>query len=73
MSMLIHLFCPLLLLLLLPSGPEVYANTNAPPAVASSAIIYAMRCLVKRDIPLNQVHGSAAQSDGSCSIQAGRW
>jgi hypothetical protein len=36
------------------AGPEVYANHNAPPAVAYSAIIYALRCLVKRDIPLNQ-------------------
>ncbi|KAJ9523185.1 hypothetical protein QJQ45_024077, partial [Haematococcus lacustris] len=36
------------------TGHEVYANHNAPPAVAYSAIIYALRCLVKRDIPLNQ-------------------
>ncbi len=33
----------------------MYANTNAPPAVAASAILYVLRCLVKRDIPLNQV------------------
>ncbi len=32
----------------------MYGNTNAPPAVAYSAIIYALRCLVRRDIPLNQ-------------------
>ena len=34
--------------------PEVYGNINAPPAVTYSAIIYTLRCLVKRDIPLNQ-------------------
>jgi N-methylhydantoinase B/oxoprolinase/acetone carboxylase alpha subunit len=32
----------------------VYGNLNAPPAVAYSAIIYSLRCLVTRDIPLNQ-------------------
>ena len=37
------------------TGPEVYGNTNAPPAVTYSAIIYALRCMVKQDIPLNQV------------------
>jgi 5-oxoprolinase (ATP-hydrolysing) len=36
------------------TGPEVYGNLNAPPAVAYSAIIYSLRCLVTRDIPLNQ-------------------
>lgn len=36
------------------TGPEVYGNLNAPPAVAYSAIIYSMRCMVTRDIPLNQ-------------------
>lgn len=35
-------------------GPEVYGNCNAPPAVTYSAILYALRCLVNRDIPLNQ-------------------
>jgi 5-oxoprolinase (ATP-hydrolysing) len=35
------------------TGPEVFGNTNAPPAVTYSAVIYALRCLVKRDIPLN--------------------
>ena len=29
-------------------------NCNAPVAVTKSAIIYCLRCLVKRDIPLNQ-------------------
>lgn len=40
------------------TGPQVWGNTNAPPAVARSAIIYALRCLVTRDIPLN--HGCMA-------------
>jgi N-methylhydantoinase B/oxoprolinase/acetone carboxylase alpha subunit len=35
--------------------PEVYGNINAPRAVTTSAIIYCLRCLVKRVIPLNQV------------------
>ncbi|KAI9736814.1 MAG: hypothetical protein M1818_005865 [Claussenomyces sp. TS43310] len=36
------------------TGPEVYGNTNAPPAVTYSAIIYCLRCLISEDIPLNQ-------------------
>lgn len=36
------------------TGPEVYGNLNAPPAVAFSAVIYALRCMVRRDVPLNQ-------------------
>ena len=36
------------------TGPEVFGNCNAPPAVTYSAIIYALRCLVGEDIPLNQ-------------------
>lgn len=40
------------------TGPEVFGNTNAPPAVTQSAIIYALRCMVTRDIPLN--HGCMA-------------
>lgn len=37
------------------TGPEVFGNINAPPAVTYSAIIYSLRCMVKQDIPLNQV------------------
>lgn len=40
------------------TGPQVFGNTNAPPAVSHSAIIYALRCMVTRDIPLN--HGCMA-------------
>lgn len=29
------------------TGPQVFGNTNAPPAVARSAIIYSLRCLVR--------------------------
>ncbi|KAI9769496.1 MAG: hypothetical protein M1840_003973 [Geoglossum simile] len=36
------------------TGREVYGNTNAPPAVTFSAIIYCLRCLISSDIPLNQ-------------------
>lgn len=40
------------------TGAQVWGNTNAPPAVTASAIIYALRCMVTRDIPLN--HGCMA-------------
>jgi len=36
------------------TGPEVLGNTNSPRAVTYSALIYCLRCLVKRDVPLNQ-------------------
>ena len=36
------------------TGPQVLSNHNAPPAVTYSAVIYALRCLVAQDIPLNQ-------------------
>eukprot|EP00178_Gracilaria_changii_P004006 TRINITY_DN160_c1_g1_i1.p1 TRINITY_DN160_c1_g1~~TRINITY_DN160_c1_g1_i1.p1 ORF type:complete len:1299 (+),score=163.22 TRINITY_DN160_c1_g1_i1:613-4509(+) len=36
------------------TGPESEGNTNAPEAVTRSAVIYALRCLVDEDIPLNQ-------------------
>ena len=47
------------------TGPEVFANTNAPPAVTYSAIIYAMRCMVKDEIPLNQVDTSQSGRTGT--------
>jgi 5-oxoprolinase (ATP-hydrolysing) len=37
------------------TGAQVFGNTNAPRAVTYSAVIYCLRCLVDRDIPLNQV------------------
>ncbi|KAK0453995.1 5-oxoprolinase [Desarmillaria tabescens] len=36
------------------TGPEVYGNWNAPRAIVNSSIIYALRCLLASDIPLNQ-------------------
>ncbi|WFD28832.1 5-oxoprolinase (ATP-hydrolyzing) [Malassezia nana] len=36
------------------TGPEVNANFNCPRSVVYSAIIYALRCMVSDDIPLNQ-------------------
>lgn len=48
------------------TGPEVFANTNAPPAVTYSAIIYAMRCMVKDEIPLNQVRNYHPHALTSC-------
>ncbi len=36
------------------TSPQVYGNTNAPRAVAYSAVIYCLRCMVRRNIPLNQ-------------------
>lgn len=35
------------------TGPEGYHNLNAPSAVAKSAILYCLRCLIGIDIPLN--------------------
>lgn len=37
------------------TGPEVLGNWNAPPAICNSAVVYALRCMVESDIPLN--HG----------------
>ncbi|KAJ5602593.1 Hydantoinase B/oxoprolinase-domain-containing protein [Penicillium hordei] len=36
------------------TGNEVRGNINAPEAITHSAIIYALRCMIKSDIPLNQ-------------------
>lgn len=36
------------------TGPQIYGNLNAPPAVTYSAVIYSLRSLVGQDIPLNQ-------------------
>jgi 5-oxoprolinase (ATP-hydrolysing) len=35
------------------TGPEIWGNCNAPSAVARSAILYSLRCLIKKDLPLN--------------------
>ncbi|KAK1999727.1 hydantoinase B/oxoprolinase [Colletotrichum falcatum] len=36
------------------TGPEAYGNWNAPIAICNSSIIFALRCMVDADIPLNQ-------------------
>lgn len=36
------------------TGHEIYGNCNVPRAVALSAIIYCLRCMVGHDVPLNQ-------------------
>ncbi|GAB4342234.1 MAG: hydantoinase B/oxoprolinase family protein [Desulfobulbaceae bacterium] len=36
------------------TDPQLEGNLNAPPAVTQSAILYALRCLIAEDIPLNQ-------------------
>ncbi|KAF3760134.1 hypothetical protein M406DRAFT_269205 [Cryphonectria parasitica EP155] len=37
------------------TGPQVLGNWNAPEAITHSAVLYALRCMVGNDIPLN--HG----------------
>ncbi|KAL4891640.1 Hydantoinase B/oxoprolinase-domain-containing protein [Aspergillus ambiguus] len=37
------------------TGTEVYGNWNAPIAICNAAVIFALRCMVDSDIPLN--HG----------------
>jgi 5-oxoprolinase (ATP-hydrolysing) len=36
------------------TGPSQRNNFNAPPAVTTAAVLYAFRCLVGADIPLNE-------------------
>lgn len=36
------------------TGPEVYGNWNAPIAICNAAVIFALRCMVDSDLPLNQ-------------------
>jgi len=35
------------------TGPEIWGNCNAPAAVTRSAILYSLRCLIEKDLPLN--------------------
>jgi 5-oxoprolinase (ATP-hydrolysing) len=37
------------------SGAQVLGNCNAPKAITYSAVLYCLRCMVTRDIPMNQV------------------
>jgi 5-oxoprolinase (ATP-hydrolysing) len=43
------------------TGPQLWGNLNAPRAVTQSAILYSLRCLVEKDIPLN--HGCLVPID----------
>lgn len=36
------------------TNPEIDSNLNSPKAVSYSAILYALRCMLEKDIPLNQ-------------------
>ena len=41
------------------TGPQQKdGNLNTPQAVALSAILYCLRCMVGYDVPLNQVESS---------------
>ena len=35
------------------TGTEIWGNCNAPKAVTKSAILYCLRCMIKKDLPLN--------------------
>jgi len=37
------------------TGPEIWGNCNAPRAVTTSAVLYCLRCLIEKELPLN--HG----------------
>ena len=37
------------------TGSQIWGNCNAPKAVSKSAILYCLRCLIEKDLPLN--HG----------------
>lgn len=36
------------------TGPEIWGNCNAPRSVTSSAVLYCLRCLIEKELPLNQ-------------------
>lgn len=50
------------------TGPEMFGNCNAPRAITFSAIIYCLRCMVKHDIPLNQVKNLSGSFLVLCSV-----
>ena len=35
------------------TGPELWGNLNAPAAVTRSAVLYCLRCLIQKELPLN--------------------
>lgn len=36
------------------TDPEVYGCMNSPPSITYSCVLYVLRCLINKDIPLNQ-------------------
>jgi len=36
------------------TGPELWGNLNTPRAVVYSTVLYALRCIINQEIPLNQ-------------------
>lgn len=48
----------------------MFGNLNAPRAITLSALIYCLRCLVGRDIPLNQVRGAVLCAGTAAPPQA---
>ncbi|KAF1845295.1 putative 5-oxoprolinase [Cucurbitaria berberidis CBS 394.84] len=36
------------------TGTQVHGNWNAPEAITNSSVLYALRCMVGNDVPLNQ-------------------
>lgn len=54
------------------TGPEVFGNLNAPRAITLSALIYCLRCLVGRDIPLNQVRRGVESEVGPYQYEVSR-
>lgn len=36
------------------TGSEVYGCMNSPPSITYSCVLYVLRCLINKDIPLNQ-------------------
>jgi 5-oxoprolinase (ATP-hydrolysing) len=36
------------------TSPELFGNQNTPPAVVRSAVVYALRAMLRKDLPLNE-------------------
>ncbi|WP_456451122.1 hydantoinase B/oxoprolinase family protein [Hydrogenimonas sp.] len=36
------------------TSPEIYGNQNTPPAVVRSAVVYALRAMLRKELPLNE-------------------
>eukprot|EP00397_Hematodinium_sp_SG-2012_P001458 GEMP01001461.1.p1 GENE.GEMP01001461.1~~GEMP01001461.1.p1 ORF type:complete len:920 (+),score=211.93 GEMP01001461.1:1204-3963(+) len=63
------------------TGPQVYANWNAPSAITTAAVLYCLRLLIQEPIPLNSgclkpititiVKGSLLRPDKDLAVCAG--